>query len=136
MQQIEQVLGCSLAVADQAAPRVSGSLDAHYAPHTPLALIGASDFATTVAALVAKRHRVASLCIDAAVADATRMPADPQQYAQVLYAQLRQLDQAGADLILVEQPPQSAEWQGINDRLRRAAFDSAGVLQRLLEKSV
>ena len=135
-QQIEKVLGCSLALADQAAPRVSGSLDAHYAPHTPLALVGASDFVTTVAALEKRGRRVASLCIDAAVADATRMPPDPQQYAQALYAQLRQLDQAGADLILVEQPPQSASWQGINDRLRRAAFDSAGVLQRLLEKSV
>ena len=62
----------------------------------------------------------------------TRMASDPQAYAQALYAQLRALDQVGADLILVEQPPKTAAWQGINDRLQRAAFDSAGVLERLL----
>jgi L-threonylcarbamoyladenylate synthase len=60
------------------------------------------------------------------------MPSDPQAYAQALYAQLRTLDQVGADLILVEQPPKTTAWQGINDRLQRAAFDSAGVLERLL----
>ena len=57
---------------------------------------------------------------------------DPQAYAQALYAQLRALDQVGADLILVEQPPKTTAWQGINDRLQRAAFDSVGVLERLL----
>jgi hypothetical protein len=62
----------------------------------------------------------------------THMPSDPQAYAQALYAKLRALDQVGADLILVEQPPRTAAWQGINDRLQRAAFDSAGVLKRLL----
>jgi hypothetical protein len=62
----------------------------------------------------------------------THMPCDPQAYAQALYAQLRSLDQIGADLILVEQPPKTTAWQGINDRLQRAAFDSAGVLERLL----
>jgi hypothetical protein len=62
----------------------------------------------------------------------THMPSDPQAYAQALYAQLRAMDEVGADLILVEQPPKTTAWQGINDRLQRAAFDSAGVLERLL----
>jgi L-threonylcarbamoyladenylate synthase len=67
-----------------------------------------------------------------AAAASTRLPSDPDGYAHALYATLRELDQQGADLILVEQPPQAAEWQGVNDRLRRAAFDSIGVLERLL----
>lgn len=121
-QAIETVLGCALAQPDQAAPRVSGSLDAHYAPQTPLVLIASESVASTTAALQAKQRQVACLCITA----------DPQTYARDLYAQLRKLDQLGADVILVEQPPSHAEWQGINDRLRRAAFDSTGVLQRLL----
>jgi len=121
-QAIETVLGCALAQPDQAAPRVSGSLDAHYAPQTPLVLIASESVASTTAALQAKQRQVAYLCITA----------DPQTYARDLYAQLRRLDQLGADVILVEQPPSHAEWQGINDRLRRAAFDSTGVLQRLL----
>lgn len=121
-QAIETVLGCALAQPDQAAPRVSGSLDAHYAPQTPLVLIASESVASTTAALQAKQRQVACLCITT----------DPQTYARDLYAQLRRLDQLGADVILVEQPPSHAEWQGINDRLRRAAFDSTGVLQRLL----
>jgi L-threonylcarbamoyladenylate synthase len=70
--------------------------------------------------------------VDRAGVCTTRLPSDPQAYAQALYAQLRALDEVGADLILVEQPPKTTAWQGINDRLQRAAFDSAGVLERLL----
>ena len=43
------------------------------------------------------------------------------------------MDHAGADLIVVESLPLSADWQGVNDRLRRAAFDSQGLLARLLQ---
>jgi L-threonylcarbamoyladenylate synthase len=147
LQQLEQVLGCQLATTDHAAPRVSGSLEAHYAPHTPLALIDNQALASTITALNAKQRHVLVLAIDSqgpemAALDreglrreslhTTRMPSDPHTYAQALYAQLRALDQLGADLILVEQPPRTAAWQGINDRLQRAAFDSTGVLDRLL----
>jgi L-threonylcarbamoyladenylate synthase len=155
--QLEKVLGRPLATTDHAAPRVSGSLDAHYAPRTPLALIEREALAETMAALRAKQRQVVSLAIDKEVVQTTalqpeilqteglqsesldregvfttHMPSDPQAYAQALYAQLRSLDQVGADLILVEQPPKTTAWQGINDRLQRAAFDSAGVLERLL----
>jgi L-threonylcarbamoyladenylate synthase len=152
VQQLENVLGRPLATTDHAAPRVSGSLDAHYAPRTPLALIEREALAETMAALRAKQRQVVSLAIDKEVVQTkalqteglqsggvdregvftTHMPSDPQAYAQALYAQLRALDQVGADLILVEQPPKTTAWQGINDRLQRAAFDSAGVLERLL----
>lgn len=132
VQHIEQQLGRPLRLPDQAAPRVSGSLDAHYAPKTPLALIDVGVLAETLTALQARHQRVLSLCIEANVPGATRMSADPSIYAHDLYAQLRRLDQAGVDLIVVEQPPATAEWQGINDRLQRAAFDSKGVLARLL----
>jgi L-threonylcarbamoyladenylate synthase len=155
--QLEKVLGRPLATTDHAAPRVSGSLDAHYAPRTPLALIEREALAETMAALQAKQRQVVSLVIEKEALQTevsqtdvvktevvqtaglhrqglmtTRMPSDPQAYAHALYAQLRSLDQVGADLILVEQPPKTTAWQGINDRLQRAAFDSAGVLERLL----
>jgi L-threonylcarbamoyladenylate synthase len=155
--QLEKVLGRPLATTDHVAPRVSGSLDAHYAPRTPLALIEREALAETMAALRAKQRQVVSLVIVKEVVQTTAlqpeilqteglqsesldregvfttlMPSDPQAYAQALYAQLRALDQVGADLILVEQPPKTTAWQGINDRLQRAAFDSVGVLERLL----
>ena len=51
-------------------------------------------------------------------------PADAAGYAHDLYANLRRLDHAGCDAILVEQPPEQAEWIAIRDRLNRAAAGS------------
>jgi L-threonylcarbamoyladenylate synthase len=56
------------------------------------------------------------------------MVASAQAYAHDLYAALRNMDHAAADLIVVEAPPSGLAWQGINDRLRRAAHDSSAVL--------
>ena len=138
--QIEQVLQRPLGVPDIAAPRVSGSLDAHYAPRTPVALVASSDWTATLQRLLHQGRRLALMSwSDAATASAAvppaaiRMPADPSGYAHALYASLRALDAQDAALIIVEQPPVTPEWQGINDRLRRAAFDSAGVLDQWLE---
>jgi L-threonylcarbamoyladenylate synthase len=49
------------------------------------------------------------------------MPRTAEMFAKVLYAELHASDDAGADLIVVEAPPQTAEWEAIWDRLRRAA---------------
>jgi len=38
-----------------------------------------------------------------------------------LFAALRELDATGAREIWVEQPPDTPEWEGVRDRLRRAA---------------
>jgi L-threonylcarbamoyladenylate synthase len=44
----------------------------------------------------------------------------PQQYGHDLYANLRALDLSGCEQILVEEPPATAEWAAILDRLIRA----------------
>jgi L-threonylcarbamoyladenylate synthase len=49
------------------------------------------------------------------------MPADPRAYAAVLYETLHRLDTLSLDWIAVEPPPDTAEWAGILDRLRRAS---------------
>jgi len=49
------------------------------------------------------------------------MPAEPRQYAAVLYETLHRLDLEGFDWIGVEPPPDSPEWAGVRDRLERAA---------------
>ena len=61
----------------------------------------------------------------------TVLPAQPDGYAQGLYAALRSMDSVGADVILVQRPPQHAGWLGINDRLRRAAHGSENTLATL-----
>ncbi|HEY7390123.1 MAG TPA: L-threonylcarbamoyladenylate synthase [Bryobacteraceae bacterium] len=49
------------------------------------------------------------------------MPAEPRQYAAVLYETLHRLDLEGLDWIGVEPPPDTPEWAGVRDRLERAA---------------
>jgi L-threonylcarbamoyladenylate synthase len=49
------------------------------------------------------------------------IPHDAEAFARALYAELHRCDEAGAELIVVEAPPDSPEWSGIADRLRRAA---------------
>ena len=49
------------------------------------------------------------------------MPGDAASYASRLYAALHELDDAQVDVIVVDSPPETAEWMAIHDRLRRAA---------------
>ena len=49
------------------------------------------------------------------------IPHDAEAFARALYGELHRCDAAGAKLIVVEAPPETAEWSGIADRLRRAA---------------
>ncbi len=132
-QHLEAVLGYPPAVAvSTGAPRVSGSLEAHYAPLTPLRLVAGErllDF------LNAQRHRGGRCAVisanqppQAGMPHAWRlMPADPVGYAHDLYAALRDMDHAGADLIVVEALPESPGWLAIADRLRRSAAGSGQI---------
>nr|WP_315482242.1 L-threonylcarbamoyladenylate synthase [uncultured Undibacterium sp.] len=135
--QLEQVLGMSVNAPDQAAPRASGTLEAHYAPSTPVVLVAVDALDNTIAQLLAAGKRVAIMAYEAhretSGLEAWRqLNNDPVSYAHDLYADLRELDHVDADIILVEALPLSSEWQGVSDRLRRAAFDSQGVLQAML----
>ena len=49
------------------------------------------------------------------------IPHDAEAFARALYAELHRCDAAGARLIVVEAPPETAGWSGIADRLSRAA---------------
>lgn len=138
-QQIAGVIGRLPALPDAAAPRASGTLSAHYAPATPVALVAPQQLEEVVRRLSAGGKRAAlmrraSAKLEGAVAQLD-MSGAPASYAHKLYAALRQMDAVGADIILVEAPPADAEWQGVNDRLRRAAHDSTEVLASLLQRT-
>jgi L-threonylcarbamoyladenylate synthase len=49
------------------------------------------------------------------------IPHDATAFARAIYAELHQCDEAGAELIVVEAPPDTAEWRPIVDRLKKAA---------------
>ena len=49
------------------------------------------------------------------------MARDADAFARAIYAELHRCDEQSAELIVVEAVPEEAAWQGIADRLRRAA---------------
>jgi len=49
------------------------------------------------------------------------IPHDAEAFARALYAELHRCDEGGAELIVVESPPEDSAWAAIQDRLKRAA---------------
>lgn len=119
---IAAVLGTPLGARDAQAPRASGTLAAHYAPHTPLALVDGSEVPARARALKAQGLTVAVWSVQQPP-DARWLaaPTDPADYAHALYDTLRILDTLGADRILIETPPSGPAWAAVHDRLGRAA---------------
>ena len=121
--ELEAALGSPVALPDAEAPRVSGSLAAHYAPRTPARLVSSEALEAEIARLGPTAGVLAFSGPDDRVDFWLRMPRDPAAYAQKLYAALRELDSTGCALLLIESPPPVPEWQAVLDRLRRAARD-------------
>ena len=107
-------------------PRASGTLQAHYAPHAKVRLMDAAalqialDLLGSDAANIAVYAR-AVLRVRSGRVLYRRMPDDALATAQQLFAVLRDFDAQGARLIWIESPPASSEWDGVRDRLGRAA---------------
>ena len=127
--------GEALRDPDAEAPRASGTLEAHYAPRAALRLMPATALRDALTvwtdAQAAARVPLASpkLAVYARTVRAPRaaglvaraMPAAPRAAAYELFAVLRELDALGVALIWVEHPPPGVEWDGVRDRLQRAA---------------
>jgi L-threonylcarbamoyladenylate synthase len=109
--------------------RSPGLLQKHYSPKAKLLVLKWSDDAELKSQLVTRHSSLATCFIVAHTkipagenfADVSVMPHDAEAFARALYAELHRCDAAGAKLIVVEAPPDSPEWSGIADRLRRAA---------------
>jgi L-threonylcarbamoyladenylate synthase len=123
--ELEAVIGEPLHMPDASAPRAPGTLASHYAPRARLRLWPAAALETalhssaTLPAGLAVYSRLAGSAIDGL--RRRRMPDDPVAAAHELFAVIRLLDDVGATEIWVEQPPEDAAWEGVLDRLRRAA---------------
>lgn len=111
------------AVISKAAPRAPGTLESHYAPSARVRLLNATALQALLDASAGAETAVyarADLRVPPGVVR-RRMPADAISAAHELFAVLRELDRPGLAQILVEAVPESAEWDGVRDRLARAA---------------
>ena len=124
---IEAVLGMALGEGDASSPRASGTLRSHYAPAARLRLMSTQQLRDALEVLGPQAGSLrlgvysrTALRSGRGVA-MRRMPGDPVAAARELFAVLREFDAQGVQLIWVEQPPDEAAWEGVNDRLARAA---------------
>lgn len=141
---IESALGEPLAwsrpdALDPDAPRASGTLASHYAPIARVDLLSATqiserldnrlpDLIDTLLGGPRVKPQVAvytrSLWAHRLVQPGVLMrvmPAQAELAAQALFADLRDMDATGVSDIWVEQPPDDHDWDGVRDRLLRAA---------------
>ena len=108
------------------APRASGTLESHYAPNARLRLMDAKALQTALNLLGEDAANMAVYSRVVLMSKSTRlirrrMPDDALATAQQLFAVLRTFDAQGVKLIWVETPPEDSAWDGVRDRLQRAA---------------
>ena len=123
--ELERVLGRRLRPPTSAAPRAPGTLAAHYAPKTPATLVPPGALHAELAQLAERDEVIAVLARTVARPPEFSdlwigAPTGVAAYAHDLYANLRALDSANADAILVEAVPSGDEWLAVRDRLERA----------------
>jgi len=124
--QIEAAAGEPLHDADDAAPRASGTLESHYAPRATLRMMPAAQLHTALQMLGREPLKLAvySRPLPPGMGSGLThrvMPERAADAAHELFSVLREFDDEGAQLIWVEEPPATPEWEGVRDRLRRAA---------------
>ena len=121
---LEEALGCAVPDGGKDSPRVSGSMKSHYAPKTKVVL--SDNIAAELEKLKDKKVAVmaSGQALEQTPAHVVKWfiaPSDASEYMHVLYTRLHELDQTGADLILIETPPTGDAWNAVQDRLNRAA---------------
>lgn len=122
-ERLEHALGAALREPDAHSPGAPGTLESHYAPRATLRLMSASELKSALQVLP---ESVQGLAVYSRSAPRRHplvqvMPDDPQAVARELFAVLRAFDARGVKLIWVERPPDTPQWEGVNDRLQRAA---------------
>ena len=112
--------------AGSEAPRAPGTLQSHYAPNAKVRLMSAAAIQTALDVLGAEAAHIAVYArsivrIKSSQVLFRRMPDDALATATQLFAVLRDFDAQGVKLIWIEPVPDTLEWDGIRDRLARAA---------------
>ncbi len=128
--QIRQAVGEVLIGAGVESPRVPGSAPTHYAPLTPMTIVPAGEIDAQADAASAGGRRIAVL--------AQRLPLrphkyvtwinagrKPESYGRDLYNNLRTLDRAACQRILVQDVSGGERWEAVRDRLLKAASSIA-----------
>ena len=129
--QIEQACGLKLVspeTLNSEAPRASGTLESHYAPTAKVRLMSTADWQKALAALGPHTQNLALWSVQKPSYELMgaglywrAMPEDATEAAHDLFSVLRDFDARGVRTIWIETPPNTPDWEGVSDRLKRAA---------------
>ncbi|MFB6853971.1 L-threonylcarbamoyladenylate synthase [Streptomyces sp. NPDC001939] len=124
---LEEVLGCTLAVPSASRVRVPGQHPSHYAPRARVILVEPEKVVSEAELAQELGHRV-GVFLPPSFSDAplklhavVTVPGSLAAYARGLYGFLRELDQQGCDLIFASVPVEEGLGLAIANRLGRAA---------------
>jgi len=109
--------------------RSPGMLQKHYSPKARLLIQAWADTPALLQQLRALNadlpttHIIAhtNIPLTEELTNVSVIPHDAEAFARAIYGELHRCDEEKASLIVVEPVPQAPEWQGIADRLQRAA---------------
>ena len=125
---LEAALGEVLAERGADSPRASGTLESHYAPSATLSVWDSAALAARVAQAPTSAQRGHGECVGvySRLAPAAGwlhrpMPSDADAAAHELFAAFRWFDEAGATSLWLEEVPSGPAWEGVRDRITRAA---------------
>ncbi len=126
---IERVLGRQVGANDGMGPAVPGSLEAHYAPRAEVLVVRPDELVQRLARVLLSGRRIGVFSTvrppgDLPIDVLFREQGDPRSAAHDLYSTLRELDDAGCELILATLPEGAGIAEAVADRLRRAAVGS------------
>jgi L-threonylcarbamoyladenylate synthase len=116
-------------VMGQSAPRASGTLESHYAPRAKVRLMTSADIAHKLQALGPHANNLGLWSAERPTSEEglgagvlwRQQAATAEQAAHDLFSVLRDLDARGVTQIWVQLPPDTPDWEGVRDRLHRAA---------------
>ena len=124
-EQIAEVIGEYPTVQGTVSVLETVHAGSHYAPMTPVLVLSAariqhvltSEPAEKMVLLVHTEALFRSLAEHHPQVTIKCLPDSPADYAQQLYAVLREVDDGGFDAILLESVPETLAWQAVHDRI-------------------
>jgi len=123
--QLERVLGCQVDNPLHHCIQVAGNMKEHYQPKTPAHLLSSKQMNHYLEQPSIQNKAMGILHYthvsqNHPLHHFIRMPNDSASYAKRLYHAMHQIDRLKLDQILIEAPPDLAEWQAVRDRLTKA----------------
>ncbi len=128
-EEIEALLLSELDLGQNLDIRIPGMMPVHYSPRTYTMLCTdeqIKDIQLELLVRNASSKKVGVLSFSGQVQSDSQtyivdMPNNVTEYSHLLYKALREMDNSGLDILLIEQPPETNLWQAVNDRLSKAA---------------